>query len=156
MNFPTSAKLSNFKRSFSTWLGSFQLRSVLSNFTWLFSSSDFPTSRSFQLPFPTTRIPIFWVIFWKFGIWSGFCFQKWHWVIHPKCNFFPWRSQMALDFVSENDARWQTWTFRYVELWPWISFFDDVTSCMYTLTSTLTKIWKWIKSKVFDQIDGFE
>ena len=61
--FPTAAKLSNFSETF-------QLRSVLSNFAWLFrtsaklsncrvSSADFPTSRSFQLPFPTTRIHYF-------------------------------------------------------------------------------------------------
>ena len=65
-NFPTSAKLSNFKRSLSTSLGSFQLHLVLSNFVRFFPTSfgsfqlqrsfltsDFPTSRSFQLPFLT-------------------------------------------------------------------------------------------------------
>ena len=39
-NFPTSAKLSNFKRSFPTSLGSFQLRSVLSNFAWFFPTKN--------------------------------------------------------------------------------------------------------------------
>ena len=58
------------KKSFPTLFGSFQLRLVLSHFAWFFPTSlgsfqlqrdfptyNFPTSRSFQLPFPTTRIP---------------------------------------------------------------------------------------------------
>ena len=58
INFPTVAKLSNFKRNFPTSLGSFQFQSVLSNFAWLFPTSAklsnfnqfFPTSiGSFQL-----------------------------------------------------------------------------------------------------------
>ena len=54
-NFPSSAKLSNFKRNFLTSLGSFQLRWVLSNF-----ARFFPTSLgSFQLQrnFPTSDFP---------------------------------------------------------------------------------------------------
>ena len=78
---------------------------------------------------------------------SGFCFQKWRWVIPPKYLFLknvgnrlefiimdfvsvndaPWPSQMALDFVSKNDARWDTRTFDCFQLWPSISSRDDVT-----------------------------
>ena len=78
---------------------------------------------------------------------SGFCFQKWRWVIPPKYLFLknvgnrlefiimdfvsvndaPWPSQMALDFVSANDARWHTRTFDYFQLWPSILSRDDVT-----------------------------
>ena len=78
---------------------------------------------------------------------SGFCFQKWRWVIPPKylfpknvgnrlefiimdfvsVNDAPWPSQMALDFVSKNDARWDTRTFDCFQLWPSISSRDDVT-----------------------------
>ena len=83
--------------------------------------------------------------FWKFL--SGFCFQKWRWVIPPKYYFSkivrnrleliitdfvsendaPWPSQMALDFVSANDARWHTRTFDYFQLWTSILSRDDVT-----------------------------
>ena len=49
-NFPTVAKLSNFKRNFPTSLGSFQLQSVLSNFAWLFPTSAKLSKFSF---FPT-------------------------------------------------------------------------------------------------------
>ena len=81
---------------------------------------------------------------------SGFCFQKWRWVIPPKYLFLknvgnrlefiimdfvsvndaPWPSQMALDFVSKNDARWDTRTFDCFQLWPLISSRDDVTHVM--------------------------
>ena len=70
--FQLKKKLSNFGRIFPTSVGSFQLQSVLPNFARFFltslgsfqlqrnfPTSDFPTSRSFQLPFPTTRIPQF-------------------------------------------------------------------------------------------------
>ena len=43
--------------NFSTSARTFQLRSELSNFNLSIFISDFPTSFSFQLPFPTTRIP---------------------------------------------------------------------------------------------------
>ena len=162
-NFPTSAILSYFKRSFPTSLGSFQLQSVLSNFAWLFSTSDFPTFRSFQLRFPTKRIPIFWVIFGKSGIWSGFCFQKWQWVTHPRCNFFlnyqkllridthgfcfpKWRSMTLPNDLGFCFRKWRSvtnpdfslcWTLT-LNIFFWWRHTSDVTSCMYTLTSTLT------------------
>ena len=76
-NFPTSAKLFNFERIFPTSVGFYQLCSVLSNFARFFPTSlrssqlrqalsnlnrnfpisDFPTPRSFQLPFRALRIP---------------------------------------------------------------------------------------------------
>ena len=151
-NFPTSAKLSNFNRFFPTSLGSFQLHLAL----FIFRLSNF----SF---FPTKRIPIFWVIFWKFGIWSGFCFQKWHWVIHPKCNFFlnyrkllridshgfcfrKWRSMTLPNNLGFCFRKWRSVThpgfWEYftltLNIFFWWRHTSDVTSCMYTLTSTLT------------------
>ena len=86
-NFPTSKEafqlrsvLSNFNRFIPISLGSFQLRRN-------FPTSDFPTSRSFQLPFPTTHIP----------------------KNHPKnSNLWPGTQAFCLDFVSRNDARWHT------------------------------------------------
>ena len=63
-------------------------------------SQNFLTSKgAFQLPFPTT---------------SRF-FER----------FFE-NFEFDLDFVSRNNTRWQTRTFHYVELWPWISLFHDV------------------------------
>ena len=54
-------KLSNFSSNFPTSVRTFQLRPELfnfnlSNFISDFPTWNFPTSRSFQLPFPTTRI----------------------------------------------------------------------------------------------------
>ena len=51
-NFPSSFNFANFRQNFPTSKETFQLRSALSNFARLF-----PTSRSFQLPFSTTRPP---------------------------------------------------------------------------------------------------
>ena len=63
-NLPTSARTSTVAK-LSNFSETFQLRSVLSHFNRLFPTSlgslqlqpNFPTSRSFKLPFPTTRIP---------------------------------------------------------------------------------------------------
>ena len=54
-----SLKLETFQLqlNFSTSPRTFQLRPELFNFNLSNFISDFPTSRSFQLPFPTTRIP---------------------------------------------------------------------------------------------------
>jgi len=49
-------RTSNFNRFFPTSLGSFQLRSALSNFSVTFQLQTFQL-KTFQLPFPTTRIP---------------------------------------------------------------------------------------------------
>ena len=64
-NFPTSArafqlqfKLSNFTSVFPTSPQTFQLRLELSNFNLSNFILDFPISRSIQLTFPTTHIPL--------------------------------------------------------------------------------------------------
>ena len=54
--FQLQSELSNFSSNFSTSPLTFQLRLELSNFNLSNFILDFPTSRSFQLAFPTTRI----------------------------------------------------------------------------------------------------
>ena len=73
--FQLQKKLSNFARFFPTSLGSFQLKQY-------FPTSDFPFSRSFQLPFPTSRIPenftknILWIYFMDRTLTFGCIFEK--------------------------------------------------------------------------------
>ena len=99
----------------------------------------------------------------KFGIWSGFCFQKWHWVIHPKWIFFlnyrkllridthgfcfpKWRSMTLPNDLGFCFRKWRSVThpgfWEYftltLNIFFWWRHTSDVTSCMYTLTSTLT------------------
>ena len=63
-DFPTATKPSNIsetfqlQRNFSTSRGSFQLRLDLSNFSQIFQLQTFQP-KTFQLPFPTTRIPFY-------------------------------------------------------------------------------------------------
>ena len=55
--FQVQFKLSNFISHLLTSARTFQLRHELFNFNLSNFILDFPTSRSFQLPFPSTRIP---------------------------------------------------------------------------------------------------
>merc|ERR1711911_335112 len=93
-SFQLCSVLSNFNRFFPISLGSFQLQGK-------FPTSDFPTSRSSQLPFPTTRIPknhpknqtydqvlrIFvWILFpeMTLGDTPETNFSKFSWILFPK------------------------------------------------------------------------
>merc|ERR1711917_77925 len=100
-NFPTSKEafqlrsvLSNFTRFFPTSIGSFQFLLALSNFSETF---QLKTSRSSQLPFPTTRIPknetyhqvlrIFvWILFPEMTLGDApkTNFSKSSWILFPK------------------------------------------------------------------------
>ena len=57
---------------------------------------QFPSFRPFSL-----FLSVVWTVqfnpqtTFEIGIWSEFCSQKWHWVIHPKCIFFSKSSKIA-------------------------------------------------------------
>ena len=54
---------------------------------------------------------------WK---WSGFCFQKWQWVTHPRCNFFSKLSKIAYNRYSW--ILFPKMTLHDAPKWPWILF----------------------------------
>jgi len=101
---PNCVETFQLQRNFPTSKEAFQLRSVLSNFARFFANfnrffptSDFPTSRSFQLPFPTTHIPknqtydqvlkIFvWILFPEMTLGDApkRNFSKFSWILFPK------------------------------------------------------------------------
>ena len=96
--FPTSIDLSKFNCSFPTSIGSYQLRSVLSNFAGLF-----PTSAKLS-NFRLSNLKLSNFSFFPTAL-SNYTYPK---KSPKKSNLWPGTQDFCLDFVSRNDARWHT------------------------------------------------